>query len=102
MEETIRQIFVDELGCEVAALTPECRLREDLGVSSLEMLGVVLALEDQFSITIDEADLPGIATFQDVVASCPSSAEQPTATRALSPCWTPSWITCRRRWISMR
>ena len=64
----IRQIFVDELGCEVAALTPECRLREDLGVSSLEMLGVVLALEDQFSITIDEADLPGIATFQDVVA----------------------------------
>ena len=44
MEETIRQIFVDELGCEVAALTPECRLREDLGVSSLEMLGVVLAL----------------------------------------------------------
>ena len=52
----------------VAALTPECRLREDLGVSSLEMLGVVLALEDQFSITIDEADLPGIATFQDVVA----------------------------------
>ena len=68
MEETIRQIFVDELGCEVAALTPECRLREDLGVSSLEMLGVVLALEDQFSITIDEADLPGIATFQDVVA----------------------------------
>ena len=33
MEEIIRQIFVDELGCEAAALSPECRLREDLGVS---------------------------------------------------------------------
>lgn len=68
MEETIRQIFVDELGCEVAALTPESACGRIWAVSSLEMLGVVLALEDQFSITIDEADLPGIATFRDVVA----------------------------------
>lgn len=68
MEEAIKQIFVEELGCEVGALTPECRLREDLGVSSLEMLGVVLALEDRFSITIAEEDLAAITRYQDVVA----------------------------------
>ena len=43
------------------------------GLSKLEYrgydsAGVALALEDQFSSTNDEADLPGIATFQDVVA----------------------------------
>ena len=40
MYETIKNIFVDELGCDPAALQPESRLREDLGVSSLEMLGL--------------------------------------------------------------
>ena len=36
-----------------------------------------------------------------VSASCPSSAEQPTSNKGvISRCWTPSWITCRRRWIS--
>ena len=67
MYETIRDIFIDELGCDPSALQPESRLREDLGVSSLEMLGLVLALEENFGLTIDEEDLPQIITFQDVV-----------------------------------
>lgn len=67
MLETITTIFMDELGCDPAILQPQSRLREDLGVSSLEMLGVVLALEERFSITMDEADIPAIQTFQDVV-----------------------------------
>ena len=67
MYETIKNIFVDELGCDPGALQPESRLREDLGVSSLEMLGLVLALEENFGLTMNEEDLPQIVTFQDVV-----------------------------------
>lgn len=66
MLKKIKDIFVEELGCDPEILQPQSRLREDLGVSSLEMLGVVLALEEQFSITMEEAEISALQTFQDL------------------------------------
>ena len=66
MLEKIKDIFIEELGCDPDVLQPQSRLREDLGVSSLEMLGVVLALEEQFSITMEETEITALQTFQDM------------------------------------
>ena len=66
MLEKIKDIFIEELGCDPDVLQPQSRLREDLGVSSLEMLGVVLALEEQFSITMEETEITALQTFQDL------------------------------------
>ena len=66
MLDKIKDIFIEELGCDPDVLQPQSRLREDLGVSSLEMLGVVLALEEQFSITMEETEITALQTFQDL------------------------------------
>ncbi len=42
---------------------PRSRLVEDLGVDSLDLVGVLLAVQDRFEIVIDDADLDKLTTI---------------------------------------
>jgi acyl carrier protein len=42
---------------------PRSRLVEDLGVDSLDLVGVLLAVQDRFEIEIDDADLDKLTTI---------------------------------------
>ena len=46
------------------------RVREDLGASSVEVITIVVALEEEFSTQFDgdDAELEGIETVDDIVA----------------------------------
>jgi acyl carrier protein len=44
----------------------ESRLDEDLMIDSLDMLMIISALEDEFSLVIDEEDFAGIVTVNDI------------------------------------
>ncbi|HEY8910141.1 MAG TPA: acyl carrier protein [Desulfosporosinus sp.] len=48
-------------------ITLESRLVEDLQVDSLDLLMILSDLEDEFSITIDEADFLKVVTVNDIV-----------------------------------
>ena len=55
MKEKVTEIlkeksFFDEI-------TPELKLREDLGLDSLNMVELMVELEDKFNIEIEESDL---------------------------------------------
>ena len=45
----------------------ESRLLEDLKVDSLDRLMILSALEDEFSISIDEEDFTDVVTVNDIV-----------------------------------
>lgn len=47
-------------------ITLESRLLEDLKVDSLDLLMILSALEDEFSITIAEDDFVDVVTVKDV------------------------------------
>lgn len=66
-DRVIRTIEKNLEGKERSTITPATDLRHDLGVDSFAMLIIINALEDEFSITIEEKDFIGIAHVADIV-----------------------------------
>lgn len=50
----VREILMDQLGCDEVELTSEATLVEDLGADSLDIIEIVMALEEEFDIEINE------------------------------------------------
>lgn len=63
----VNDILVDQLmGTECKLeITPETTL-DDLGVDSLDMVEIVMALEDEFDIAIDDSDAEKFDTVKDI------------------------------------
>jgi len=67
MEEKVFQIIAEQLGIDVGEVSLEKNLMDDLGADSLDMVDLVMAFEDQFSVKISDQDLSKIKTVKDVV-----------------------------------
>ncbi len=67
MFEQVKRIFIEELGLHSEDVTPEANLRNGLGISSLEFLNVIIAMEDAFAVTMDPERLAKLKTVNDVV-----------------------------------
>jgi len=63
--EKIAEIIADKMGIEPQNIKENSNF-EDLQVDSLAMVEIMLAIEEEFNITIDDAE--GIETVADVVA----------------------------------
>ncbi len=63
-----RDVIVETVGCEAAAVTPEARLNEDLGADSLAAMELIMALEEKLDIEIDDAELDQFKTVNDLVS----------------------------------
>ena len=66
-EETIKDIVVKIIHCDREVLTPESTFKE-LEADSLDLVQILVALEDTFSIEIPEDDAQQLKTFGDFVA----------------------------------
>ncbi len=60
-----QRVFEDEM--DVSAVREESRLAEDLGLNSIAMLYMALALEEEFGIKLGNEDLPRLRTVADVI-----------------------------------
>jgi acyl carrier protein len=49
------------------AVTLESDLRQDLEIDSFGTIMIVNAIEDEFGITVEEADIKGLVTVTDIV-----------------------------------
>ena len=67
IREKVTQALVEEFELEPAIMTPEARLKEDLGLDSLDLVDMVIVLEEACGFKIkDKAALAKIATLGDV------------------------------------
>lgn len=66
--DDVRDVIVEIVGCEAAAVTPEARLNEDLGADSLAAMELIMALEEKLDIEIDDAELDQFKTVNDLVS----------------------------------
>jgi len=64
----VSSILADKLGPSFSAadISPESRLREDLGLSSLRTIDLVITFEDIFDLSIPEDDVAGLKTVGDI------------------------------------
>jgi len=56
-----------QLKLDVATITPESRLVEDLKADSANVMVMIMDLEDQFNITVDDTAINHLKTVGDVV-----------------------------------
>lgn len=54
-------------GIDVAGVTPEARIAEDLDLDSLDTVELTLGLEKRFGVEIPDEEAEGLATVGDVV-----------------------------------
>lgn len=61
--EKMRKIVADILNVDPATITMETRFIEDLGADSLDLFQIVLAIEDEFEITVEDSQFEKITTI---------------------------------------
>jgi acyl carrier protein len=60
--ERFKKCAVDVLSVEADKVTMEASFADDLDADSLDLVELVMALEEEFNVTVDEQELEGIAT----------------------------------------
>ena len=60
--DRFKKCAVDVLAVDAAKITMEASFKDDLGSDSLDLVEFVMALEEEFGITVPESDLEGVVT----------------------------------------
>lgn len=68
IESQLKQIVVKQLGVDEAAVVTDAKFIEDLGADSLDIVELVMAMEDSFSINIPDDEAENIRTVREAVA----------------------------------
>ena len=67
MLEKIKEITVENLGISADEITENTSFKDDLGVDSLDLFELVMALEEEFNVEIPAEDLETLVTVGDVI-----------------------------------
>ncbi|MBR1872248.1 MAG: acyl carrier protein [Bacteroidales bacterium] len=65
IEERIKAFLTEELEIEEDKITPGARLKEDLGIDSLEVVDVVVEVEKSFGYKMKPEDFKDIKTYKE-------------------------------------
>jgi acyl carrier protein len=67
VDRRVIEIIVEQLGVSEEEITMEASFIDDLGADSLDLVELIMAMEEEFSLEISDADAEKILTVQDVV-----------------------------------
>ncbi len=65
--ETIRAVIAEQLEIDASQVTPEAKFVKDLGVDSLDIVELIMALEERFGIEIPDEQAEKIVNVGDVM-----------------------------------
>ncbi|MDP9195954.1 MAG: acyl carrier protein [Pseudomonadota bacterium] len=63
----VKKLVVERLGADEAKVVPNAKFTDDLGADSLDIVELVMAFEEEFSIEIPDDAAEKIATVSDAV-----------------------------------
>ena len=66
MLETIKKLVAENLGIEEETITENASFKEDLGVDSLDLFELVMALEEEYDLDNPTEELQKLTTEGDV------------------------------------
>ncbi|MBC8572883.1 acyl carrier protein [Jingyaoa shaoxingensis] len=75
MFEKIREMIAENLNIDMNTITEGASFKEDLGVDSLDLFELVMALEEEFGVEIPTEDLEELTTVGAVVKYVESHQE---------------------------
>ena len=65
--ETIRTIIAEHLGINESKISLDTSINEDLEIDSLDAVEIIMAIEDAFSIEVDEEAIEQFTTVREMV-----------------------------------
>ncbi|HHU56328.1 MAG TPA: acyl carrier protein [Acholeplasmataceae bacterium] len=68
MFEKVANIIANELNVDEKKITLETDLQNDLGADSLDAVELIMAIEEEFNITIPDEKAQNIRTVKDIVS----------------------------------
>lgn len=66
--EKVRGVIIEQLSVDEADVTEEASFIDDLGADSLDIVELVMALEEEFGVSIPDEEAENIKTVGDAVA----------------------------------
>ena len=72
IEEKVKAFLVDDLEIEEENIFPDARLKEDMGIDSLDYVDIVVIVEKNFGFKINPQDMTAVKTlsqFYDYIES---------------------------------
>ncbi len=67
IKEKVISIIVDQLGVEKETVKSESAFVDDLGADSMDIVELVMAFEDNFSMQVPDQEAENIKTVQDAI-----------------------------------
>jgi acyl carrier protein len=67
VEKRVMEIIVEQLKIDPEVVTLEAHFIDDLGADSLDLVELIMAMEEEFSLEISDEDAEKIQTVQDAV-----------------------------------
>ena len=65
--DRVKKIVVEHLGVEPEKVTEEASFIDDLGADSLDIVELVMAFEEEFSVEVPDEDAEKLQTVGDVI-----------------------------------
>jgi acyl carrier protein len=65
--EVVKQVLIDGLSVDDAAVTLEASINDDLGADSLDAVELIMSLEEEFDLEIDSSKAEELKTVKDIV-----------------------------------
>lgn len=75
MLEKIIDIITAQLSCDAELINEDSALFEDLGADSLDLVEILMAVEENFSVSIPDEDMPEFKTVADILAYIDTASE---------------------------
>jgi acyl carrier protein len=67
IEERVKRIICEQLDVEEKDVVPTASFVDDLGADSLDQVELIMAMEEEFDVSISDEDAEKIATVQDAI-----------------------------------
>jgi acyl carrier protein len=68
VEAKVQKIIMDQLGVSAEEVKPDASFVEDLGADSLDLTELIMAMEEEFSLVIEDEEAQKILKVKDAVA----------------------------------
>ena len=64
IEEKVKEFLIDDLEIDEEKIVPEGKLKDDLGIDSLDFVDIVVIVEKKFGFKIKPEEMAGISTLK--------------------------------------
>ncbi len=68
MYDRVVEIIANQLQIDTDMIDGSCKVMEDLGADSLDVVEMLMAMEESFGISVPDEDIEELITVNDVVA----------------------------------